>query len=101
MGTDKGTPTVRFNIEVRPATSGQVDAGKRLFSRLLSRVQESSSRTDSSKQKHAVGAAGRRLCRRPPPAPHPLSGGQNLHAEKEEERKEEGLEIDLGEDSHV
>ena len=34
-------PEVTFSIEVRPATSTQLEAGKRLFSRLLARAQSS------------------------------------------------------------
>ena len=33
-------PEVTFSIEIRPATSTQLEAGKRLFSRLLARAQE-------------------------------------------------------------
>jgi len=32
-------PEVTFSIEVRPATSAQLEAGKRFFSRLLARAQ--------------------------------------------------------------
>jgi hypothetical protein len=32
---------VAFGIELRPATSAQLEAGKRLFSRLLARAQSS------------------------------------------------------------
>jgi len=33
------TPEVTFSIEIRPYTSAQMEAGKRLFSRLLERAQ--------------------------------------------------------------
>jgi len=32
-------PEVTFSIEIRPATSAQLEAGKRLFSKLLARAQ--------------------------------------------------------------
>ena len=34
-------PEVKFSIETRPSTSAQLEAGKRLFSRLLARAQSS------------------------------------------------------------
>ena len=33
------TPEVNFSIKVRPATYEQIDAGKRLFSRLVARAR--------------------------------------------------------------
>jgi len=33
------TPEVTFSIELRPATSEQLEAGKRLFSRLITRAR--------------------------------------------------------------
>jgi len=35
------TTKVTFSIELRPATSTQLEAGKRLFSRLVARAQSS------------------------------------------------------------
>jgi hypothetical protein len=43
-------PEVKFSIEIRPATSTQLEAGNRLFSRLLARVQSSSQTNHKSKQ---------------------------------------------------
>lgn len=34
-------PEVTFSVEIRPATSEQIEAGKRLFSRLITRAQSS------------------------------------------------------------
>lgn len=42
-------PEVTFSIEIRPCTSTQLEAGKRLFSRLLARAQSSSQNDNESK----------------------------------------------------
>ena len=56
------TAEVTFSIELRPATSEQIDAGKRLFSRLIERAQE-------SKNERAESARADR--RKPPPVQSP------------------------------
>jgi len=43
-------PEIKFSIEIRPATSTQLEAGKRLFSRLLARAQSSLQTNNESKQ---------------------------------------------------
>ena len=58
----QGTPEVTFSIELRPATSEQLDAGKRLFSRLIARAQ-------ASKNERAESARADR--RKPPPVQSP------------------------------
>jgi len=56
------TPEVTFSIELRPATFEQLEAGKRLFSRLVERAQ-------TSKNERAESArVGRR---KPPPVQSP------------------------------
>ena len=42
-------PEVTFSIEIRPSTSAQLEAGKRLFSRLLARAQSSTQTSSESK----------------------------------------------------
>lgn len=43
-------PEVTFSIEARPATSEQINAGKRLFSRLIARAQiGKDARTESAR----------------------------------------------------
>ena len=44
------TPQVTFSIEVRPATTEQQEAGKRLFSMLLARAQSSTKTSKESKR---------------------------------------------------
>ncbi len=41
---------VRFSVEVRQATSTQLEASKRLFSRLLAKAQSSTENANESKQ---------------------------------------------------
>jgi len=55
-------PEVSFNIELRPATSEQVEAGRRLFSRLMTRSQ-------AVKDERAESARADR--RKPPPVQSP------------------------------
>ena len=56
------TTKVTFSIELRQATSEQLDAGKRLFSRLITRAR-------GSKNKRADTARADR--RKPPPGQSP------------------------------
>lgn len=56
------TPEVTFSIELRPATSEQLEAGKRLFSRLIARAQ-------TGKDVRAKSARADR--RKPPPVQSP------------------------------
>ena len=41
---------VKFSIEIRPATSTQLEAGKRLFERLVARAKSSIQTSNESKQ---------------------------------------------------
>jgi hypothetical protein len=56
------TPEVTFSIELRPATYEQLEAGRRLFSRLMARAQ-------TGKDKRAESARADR--REPPPVQSP------------------------------
>lgn len=44
------SPEVTFSLEMRPATQEQVEAGKRLFSRLMERAQLSIRASHESKE---------------------------------------------------
>jgi hypothetical protein len=56
METQWQQPKVNFSIEIRPLTSVQKEAGKRLFSSLIARTQ------------HTANGMGRRRRAEPPPA---------------------------------
>jgi len=65
LGNSRGieeTPEVTVSIELREATSEQIDAGKRLFSRLITRSQ------GSSNERAETARADRR---KPPPVQSP------------------------------
>ena len=68
------TPGVTFSIEVRPATSEQLDAGKRLFSRLVARAQP-------AKNERAESARADR--RKPPPVQSPSLTNRGTLSSKE------------------
>ena len=70
----EGTPEVTFNIELRPATSEQIDAGKRLFSRLMARAQ-------TVKNERAESARADR--RKPPPVQSPSLTNRGTLSSKE------------------
>ena len=68
------TPGVTFSIELRPATSEQVEAGKRLFSRLMARAQ-------AAKDERARSARADR--RKPPPVQSPSLTNRGTLSSKE------------------
>jgi hypothetical protein len=68
------TPEVTFNMELRPATSEQLDAGRRLFSRLIARAQ-------GSKNERAETARADR--RKPPPVQSPSLTNRGTLSSKE------------------
>jgi hypothetical protein len=68
------TPEVTFSIELRPATCEQLDAGKRLFSRLIARAQ-------ASKNERAESARADR--RKPPPVQSPSLTNRGTLSSKE------------------
>jgi len=57
--TVQKAPEVTFSIELRPATSEQLEAGKRLFSRLINRVQSNIDTTDKAKARSAPGGTAK------------------------------------------
>ena len=69
------TPEVTFSVEVRPATSEQLEAGKRLFSRLLARAQ-----TGQNERAESARAAWRK----PPPVQSPSLTNRGTLSSKEE-----------------
>ncbi len=71
-------PTIKFEIEIRPAGLSQKEAGRKFFSRLLEKTRRGNSEAGNQ---NAVGAAGDTAQPSPAPAPHSLSGGQNLQNE--------------------
>ena len=68
------TPGVNFSVEVRTATYEQLDAGKRLFSRLIARAQV-------DKDKRAESARADR--RKPPPVQSPSLTNRGTLSSKE------------------
>ena len=68
------TPEVTFSIELRPATYEQLEAGKRLFSRLIARAQ-------ASKNERAESARADR--RKPPPVQSPSLTNRGTLSSKE------------------
>ena len=68
------TPEVTFSIELRPATYEQLEAGKRLFSRLIERAQ-------ASKNERAESARADR--RKPPPVQSPSLTNRGTLSSKE------------------
>lgn len=68
------TPEVTFSIELRPATYEQLEAGKRLFSRLIERAQ-------TSKNERAESARADR--RKPPPVQSPSLTNRGTLSSKE------------------
>lgn len=68
------TPEVTFSIELRPATYEQLDAGKRLFSRLIARAK-------SAKNERAESARADR--RKPPPVQSPSLTNRGTLSSKE------------------
>ena len=68
------TPEVTFSIELRPATYEQLDAGKRLFSRLMARAQ-------TAKNERAESA--RADWRKPPPVQSPSLTNRGTLSSKE------------------
>ena len=58
----KATKNVDFSIELRQVTSEQIDAGKRLFARLINRAKES---------KNERAESARAVWRKPPPVQSP------------------------------
>ena len=74
MQSSKSQIKIGFSIEKRPMTAEQLEAGKRLFSRLIERAR----------QKEIIKAkAGAQAGAEAPPAaaPNSLSGGQILQSE--------------------
>ena len=69
------TSEVTFSIELRPATSEQLEAGKRLFSRLIARAQ-------TGKDERAESARADR--RKPPPVQSPSLTNRGTLSSKEE-----------------
>ena len=69
------TPEVTFSIELRPATYEQLDAGKRLFSRLMARAQ-------TAKNERVESARADR--RKPPPVQSPSLTNRGTLSSKEE-----------------
>jgi len=67
-------PEVTFSVEVRPATYEQLDAGKRLFSRLVARAQ-------TGKNERAESARADR--RKPPPVQSPSLTNRGTLSNKE------------------
>ena len=70
----QGNPEVTFNIELRQATSEQIDAGKRLFSRLIARAQ------GSNNERADTARADRR---KPPPVQSPSLTNRGTLSSKE------------------
>ncbi len=68
------THEVTFSIELRPATSEQIDVGKRLFSRLIARAQ-------TAKNERAESARADR--RKPPPVQSPSLTNRGTLSSKE------------------
>ena len=68
------TPEVTFSIELRPATYEQLEAGKRLFSRLIARAQ-------ASKNERAESARADRW--KPPPVQSPSLTNRGTLSSKE------------------
>ena len=68
------TPEVTFSMELRQATSEQLDAGERLFSRLIARAQ-------ASKNERAESARADR--RKPPPVQSPSLTNRGTLSSKE------------------
>jgi len=68
------TPEVTFSVEMRRATHEQVEAGKRLFSRLVARAQ-------ASKNERAESARADR--RKPPPVQSPSLTNRGTLSSKE------------------
>jgi len=71
---------VFFIIELRKRNDEQIQAGRRLFSKLLERAR---SENNSDQLESAVGTAGETAEPSPAPAPHSLSGGQKLQEKSE------------------
>ena len=69
------TPGVTFSIQLRPATAEQREAGKRLFSRLMTRAQV-------GKNERAEPARADR--RKPPPVQSPSLTNRGTLSSKEE-----------------
>jgi hypothetical protein len=59
---------INFSVELRPATYAQLEAGKRLFSKLVNRVQTNSIKTDIASVRSAPGGTAK-----PPPEPPSLT----------------------------
>jgi len=70
----QGTTRVTFSIELRKTTSEQMDAGKRLFSRLITRAQ------GSSNERADAARADRR---KPPPVQSPSLTNRGTLSSKE------------------
>lgn len=68
------TPEVTFSIELRPATCEQLEAGRRLFSKLMARVQ-------TAKDERAESARADR--RKPPPVQSPSLTNRGTLSSKE------------------
>jgi hypothetical protein len=73
-GAVQKAPEVTFNIELRPATSEQLEAGRRLFSRLMTRAQAAEDERAESAR------AGRR---KPPPVQSPSLTNRGTLSSKE------------------
>jgi len=68
------TPEVTFSIELRPATYEQLEAGKRLFSKLIARAQR-------AEAERAESARADR--RKPPPVQSPSLTNRGTLSSKE------------------
>jgi len=68
------TPEVTFSIGLRPATSEQLEAGRRLFSRLMARAQ-------TANNERAESARADR--RKPPPVQSPSLTNRGTLSSKE------------------
>ena len=73
--TVQKTPEVTFSIELRQANYEQIDAGRRLFSRLIARAK-------ASKNERAESARADR--RKPPPVQSPSLTNRGTLSSKEE-----------------
>jgi len=71
----KESREVTLSIELRPASSEQVEAGKRLFSKLIARVQE------AENDRAELARAARR---KPPPGQSPSLTNRGTLSSKEE-----------------
>ena len=70
----KEYPKVTFSIEVRPYTPNQIEAGKRLFSKLLQRAMENEKKEEQNAK--AQGGGGQWSGGSPPLPPQNGSQGQ-------------------------